>query len=520
MRYARKNGFTHPLLGTQLTLAFSINQGDIPERGQQVTQMRAIYEKAKTVIVWLGPDNEAHQASVAIEAMEKIASFLYQKLDIKYEDLEERNIWFELTTTSRHLVPTPDKCPVSSPEVWDALTWVFKHQYFTRVWAIQEVNANRSRVAHIGKHSIPWTVVNLVAGYIDYEPAFKRTHGFSDANTYLAATVTTELPNLDRWHCFLYIVSQFVSTDPRDVIYGLFGMMKLSDEASKVLKPDYNKDVIEVYRDSVEAGLLTYENTDVMLYVTGKEEPSWIPRWDVMMPFRSPFRFGKHLPWKPSLKSKPIYAIDKSKNIISLQGLVLDTIESVEFYKESCFGNFMLDHQEGLEELRTVWRRILETIEKQHTKTAPFDYKTMKAIAVTFSYGLDENSDPGNEEVLLNNFLAYLYLFMSPADAERFISPDLDERAQNGDGRLFGKPVWGMDYKDSSFYITKKGFFGATIGIAKHNDIVFIPSGTTFPFVMKRDQYGDECRMVAFSWVYGIMHGQEWRGQNETVRIR
>ncbi len=124
----------HYLLYIILTAYHSINQGDIPERGQQVKQMRRIFESAKTVWIWLGIDNPpASQANLAVSTIKKMSDFLCEKLSITYDDLDDRNIWYELTTTSRHLVPTPDKSPFSSPEVWDALVWFFKQPYFTRV---------------------------------------------------------------------------------------------------------------------------------------------------------------------------------------------------------------------------------------------------------------------------------------------------------------------------------------------------------------------------------------------------
>ena len=55
------------------------------------------------------------------------------------------------------------------------------------------------------------------------------------------------------------------------------GLMRLSD-GTKLLDPDYSKSTIEVYQESVEAAFVNFQNTDVLLYVTGTENPSWIPR--------------------------------------------------------------------------------------------------------------------------------------------------------------------------------------------------------------------------------------------------
>ena len=76
----------------------------------------------------------------------------------------------------------------------------------------------------------------------------------------------------------LYLASNFSSLDPRDMIYGLHGILQYTDTTT-LLKPDYSKSLLEVYRDSVEAAFLNFRNVDVLLYVTGNERSSWIPRW-------------------------------------------------------------------------------------------------------------------------------------------------------------------------------------------------------------------------------------------------
>lgn len=103
---------------------------------------------------------------------------------------------------------------------------------------------------------------------------------------------------------------------------------------SELLDPDYSKSVSEVYRDSVEAAIINFPNTDVFTYVRGNEHPSWIPQWNRLMVFLNLFRFGKALPWKPVGETTPIWNISKKLNMISLTGFVVDSISFVEPYSE------------------------------------------------------------------------------------------------------------------------------------------------------------------------------------------
>jgi hypothetical protein len=61
-----------------------------------------------------------------------------------------------------------------------------------------------------------------------------------------------------------------------DAIYGLGGLMKLS-KGDSLIEPDYNKFTLEVYWDAAEIAFVNFENTDVLHYITGNEDPSWIP---------------------------------------------------------------------------------------------------------------------------------------------------------------------------------------------------------------------------------------------------
>lgn len=76
--------------------------------------------------------------------------------------------------------------------------------------------------------------------------------------------MTSELIQHKIWLFMLYLASNFSCTDTRDVIYGLRGLMEFSDGAW-LLEPDYNKTTVEVYRESVEAAFVNFQDTDVLL---------------------------------------------------------------------------------------------------------------------------------------------------------------------------------------------------------------------------------------------------------------
>jgi hypothetical protein len=160
---------------------------------------------------------------------------------------------------------------------------------------IQEITANTNREVNVGYIKTKWNRVDLVACYIMMEPAFSAGYGFSGAYCWWVASIAELALQPTRWLNILYLASNYGCLDARDVIYGLRGLMDWPKDGI-LPNPDYSKTTLEVYRDAVEAALINLRKVDVLLYVTGKETPSCITRWDIPMLFRNPFRFGKPMP--------------------------------------------------------------------------------------------------------------------------------------------------------------------------------------------------------------------------------
>ena len=124
--------------------ALCINQDDLVEKGHQVTLVKDIYASATEVLVWLGPSN----AEVATEVFEDIRltlATLIEAID-NYEDLSTVE-WLH----SRQGSPALDKLAI-----------LFKSEYFTRTWVIQEVGLTNRPLAHWGRSTIYFNEIGLI----------------------------------------------------------------------------------------------------------------------------------------------------------------------------------------------------------------------------------------------------------------------------------------------------------------------------------------------------------------------
>ena len=126
--------------------------------------MRKIYGRAETVLSWLGPDTQDHQAVAAVHSIRQISDLLCRILNITISDLHSTsNVYQEIVLANRAHLPLPNECDFSTDATWKSLIWFYSHSYFTRVWVIQEIGANKERVVHCGHETVEWERVDLVA---------------------------------------------------------------------------------------------------------------------------------------------------------------------------------------------------------------------------------------------------------------------------------------------------------------------------------------------------------------------
>lgn len=299
--------------------------------------------------------------------------------------------------------------------------------------------------------------------------------------------------------------------------------MELSKDET-LLNPDYSKSTLEVYRDAVEAALVNFKKADVLLYVTGTENPSWIPRWDIPMLFRNPFRFGKPMPWKPAGDTEPIWSIDKSANVLSLSGFTVDVIKYAEPYNQLGFSNSTIDSEEGKARLKNIWTQILHTFGASLENVLPLTKPFLTAVAVSLSFGLSHKVNSLEELGMLYNFVAYLAIVLADDQATltTYIPSDLLEESKCADGHVFGKPVWDFQYPESSIFVTKSRFVGCAIATTQPGDEVFVPLGSTYPMILRPKDTGESRKYVirGFAYVDGVMDGERAGSNSMTFQIR
>jgi hypothetical protein len=220
--------------------AICINQEDLPERSQQVSQMGKIFTSAKTVVCWLGESD--HESRLSFQLLSVLNSC------IPYRDLSARTI-----------------LKLDYRLHWHGLYSLFHRDYWWRVWIIQEITLAFAQCKPItilcGSDSFSWSDLVNIQGNL-------ATHHLSDidiiahgnlALIFLRVSIETrgprallvspensETPDLNQAllkHHFKQ------STDPKDKIYSVLGLSTAANDPSFII--DYTKSVRQVFTDVI-----------------------------------------------------------------------------------------------------------------------------------------------------------------------------------------------------------------------------------------------------------------------------
>ena len=265
--------------------AICINQASVEERNREVRRMYQVYRNAVQVVIWLGDGTEPGNIPVPQEDIDRtrIPDETYELLGLLANaDAEEPEDAAHLLTRTGN--------PIHGLKL---LTIFFSRHWFTRVWILQEISVSKIATVVYGDKVIPW---RWVVGVVEALGRLKTNKSFM----LVCAAVKAERIQRCRMrtirHCqnedaallpfhlmdLLWQTRFFeATTDPRDRLYGLLGMVSGCLRDEKLLEVDYKKPVAEVFLGlnvfMLQKGMLSQSLCAVTNPVEGL--PSWVTDW-------------------------------------------------------------------------------------------------------------------------------------------------------------------------------------------------------------------------------------------------
>lgn len=229
--------------------------------------------------------------------------------------------------------------------------------YWERVWIIQEIVLSSSPRVLYGRHTLSFEVLStLVFAVQGYMMRVNRMNSIRPEETYFLPEIRgsikainrlTELrqshgrqalgngskPNIDLQRVLFPQLSGSQSTDPRDYIYGLLGMVNKGAGLSII--PDYTFAARDIFIQATVAVLDDSKTLDVLRLnqVTPKKPamklPSWAPNWAFGGLKENNWAFMHD--WMPSARqdaSKGLVSYFKyhDNNILEIESALVDTI--------------------------------------------------------------------------------------------------------------------------------------------------------------------------------------------------
>ncbi|KAJ5167802.1 heterokaryon incompatibility protein-domain-containing protein [Penicillium canariense] len=272
--------FHRHLLGEFIWIdAVCIDQDNLNERAAQVQMMGDIYMHAKSVVIWLGRAEQTTQ--LALEFMAVIEQKDFPLVDARIDSPPP---------LGEILGPLAD-----SDDHWNALKLMLQRTWFSRTWVLLEFCLAVQFSLLCGKFEVSIDKLTKAASLGLRFPA-SRAREIID----LPGSRMMDILNLKKGveerspgnllNILLYSSSS-TATDPKDMVYGILGMIKRSiSDASPLQSLDvsYRLSTAELYTQftrllvSEDPRLLLCQNHDPQVRGYAKfqlELPSWVPNY-------------------------------------------------------------------------------------------------------------------------------------------------------------------------------------------------------------------------------------------------
>lgn len=510
-----------------------IDQNNIREKEQQIPLMGLIYTHATNTVIWLGDEGDG-DPRLAFDLLQQIRSRLQLfEGSVQPDDLERL-----------HLPPLHK--PVAP--AWLEVVGLFQRDWFSRLWVIQEAVLSANLYIKCGRAVASWEDLAVwcetirdsgIAALLDAlhltpEPrsGILTVHEVSSYRTY---------DQVHENHASLLealVMSRYAkATNAKDKVYGVLGMSHAD------ILPAYsdNVSVRDVYLEAALHivptalfRLLSCVDNDI------PPHPSWVPDWGVESLAES-LGFstktlalysagGTRVAQETYNELPDTYALEKDNTVLVLQGVLFDSIESLENIVKDPFigitGSSIHTNEEWMTSIAmiekladypngdTVWDAFWQTIVAG--KDASVNSKAPQEYSEILSLIVDEIS--GRE----------LHIAGQPYSPRRrkgyFTVKSLQSRRPRETLDDLNRALRAA-LRGRRLAVTRKGYLCLVPGGTRIGDMVAVLKRAHIPLVVRNALEGNSegsFQLIGETYVHGIMKGEALEQEDapmQTVRL-
>ena len=520
--------------------ALCIDQTNHEERASQVKMMGKIYSCAAAVTIWLGAEDKQLPDSISkFDAGSGVHISTYGRIPVLLSFIAQalrnvkrpQNRLASITPAENSLqrngaygFPKPN-----APD-WKIVRDFFTNPWFERVWVVQEaVLASRAMVL-IGDWEVDWAAIGDAASWFQTKgyalPAVLK-YELQDQQDLLpvakAVSVWKQCSSPGKQIALLDLLQAFrnrLATDPRDKVYATFGIAtELADVEAhgfhQLLEPDYEKPVLDVYRDVARFLIIEHGSLDVLSDAGLPLEPSW-PSWPSWVPDWRQNKASNTLTTMPSAKNHNAsgngslsMGFSDNSAILSLEGIDVDHVAAYG-HKLASYGFGYVTYQEEIDFVNMAWG-LVEPSETASASNA--DKAVIRRFIQTLTAG--QNNDPDFFGHALSWFAQHTQISRIASLLQRM--PRASKQSADS-GRFHEAFVRAC--VDRRFFMTRNGLMGIGPDAMKEGDIIAILFGGSVPYVVRTMDQNH--KLVGECYVVGLINGEAmstWKDEGSKRKV-
>ncbi|KAK2754413.1 hypothetical protein FQN54_007057 [Arachnomyces sp. PD_36] len=489
--------------------AICIDQGSRSERNHQVSLMKFIYEKASTVLVWLGPGRDGSD-----DVMRWVKSMYDHRSD---ED------WLRQQFQAVPAVKTlSDLCKL------------FQRPYWNRIWIVQEIVCGGDIVLFCGQESAPAAAFEFVQrafiqmksegvyicnALFPEDPDTRVTIGWRGLRPIWNSRMSRAQSDLRIFDALRYHYTK-LSTDPRDKIYGLIGLRSSEEPGINI---DYDCTTAQVYTRYFKYEVQITQKLDILIFASAAsrrkenplQAPSWVPDWTyhrigharLLSIFEPHFQFTASGP---------------SESKVSFHDPTLTlTVRGIQIAHVAAIGEATgMSHRADAVRATTAFRDWSEHLFDKSPLDEPAKEVSIARSLLANRFRAEEYADFGDGVTdteflrgLLGAWAEELQIMFSDGRLHRLLTDCLEFKRSRFSHSTEHARVWRLWVEDSMKYIldrrlfvSSNGEFGLAPEETEVGDVVCVPLGCPLPMILWHSREGHT--VVGEAYVDGWMYGK------------
>ncbi|KAL1799894.1 hypothetical protein ACET3X_000236 [Alternaria dauci] len=357
---------------------------------------------------------------------------------------------------------------------WQALDELLARPWWGRTWIVQEIWCASDAVLQCGHTTLKWKnfqkAMDYSEGWDDMGDHVKGTERQAQWETLrrrytLAIHLAKARVNGSTLSSLLWNIWDRASTDPRDKVFAVLGLVGETKDGDSCMVPDYRKSVDQVYREIAREIMTKEGRMDILLAASGingdEELPSWVPDWRCEATVGRPILLVNR-----KLLMKLTYAGSMDMAILSGHGyLAAGNSEAFTSFSDDLRALTVLSKK--LDSIAEVCEADITAMGNDEFINQAFDF----VLRSKYISSRTRRKELAGRECS-NNSEDTSILITALTGGGRM---PYDERA----------PTMRNIMRQRRLFITKKGYIGIGPVNVRPNDVVFIISGCNFPITLR-----------------------------------